>query len=335
MNVTLQADYGTGNLFYKYFQPTFFDEPTNPKKRKGKFCKVYNDGGHYIAIPLEYTGKKRDRQQPTDEVKTAREMFDSLYALAVADGKDKAETRAFLQDNLTAFFDSDTALNDFIEDNVKRRMNNYFSRRKRAKRKGNLNRWHYFVTFTYDEDKVINKDGKKQTETDFRARLRRCLSNLHTRRGWRYMGVFERAPETGRLHFHGLFYIPENEMIGEITEKQDYSTKQHKMQTTHENSFFLDKFGRNDFEDIRAFEHQNGNAVNYILKYIEKTGERVTYSRGIPAEIYTRIEKKDVICEMRDFVLKYVLFDDVIDWESDIKHYTAPTVKGYEPVYLC
>ena len=219
MNAVLQADYGTKNPFYKYFQPTFFDEPTAPKKRKGKFCKVYNDGGHYIAVPLQYTGKKRDRQQPTDETKTAREMFDSLYALAIADGKDKAETRTFLQDNLTAFFDSDTALNEFIDDNIKRRMNNYYSRRKRAKRKGNLNSWHYFVTFTYDDN--------KQTETGFRAKLRRCLSNLHTRRGWRYMGVFERAPKTGRLHFHGLFYIPENEMIGEITEKQDYSTKQH------------------------------------------------------------------------------------------------------------
>lgn len=327
MNSVLQPCYGTENPFYKPFQPTFFAEPTVPKKRKGKLCKVYNDGGHYIAVPLEYTGKKRDSQQPTDEVKTAREMFDSLYALAIADGKDKTETRAFLQDNLTAFFDSDTALNDFIDDNIKRRMNNYYSRRKRAKRKGNLNSWHYFVTFTYDDN--------KQTETEFRAKLRRCLSNLHTRRGWRYMGVFERAPKTGRLHFHGLFYIPENQMIGEITEKQDYSTKQHKMQTTHENSFFLETFGRNDFEDIRAFEHQNGNAVNYILKYIEKTGERVTYSRGIPAEIYKEIPKDDIICEMRDFVLKYVLFDNVIDWESDIKDYTAPAVKGYEPYYLC
>jgi len=327
MNAVLQADYGTKNPFYKYFQPTFFDEPTAPKKRKGKFCKVYNDGGHYIAVPLQYTGKKRDRQQPTDETKTAREMFDSLYALAIADGKDKAETRTFLQDNLTAFFDSDTALNEFIDDNIKRRMNNYYSRRKRAKRKGNLNSWHYFVTFTYDDN--------KQTETGFRAKLRRCLSNLHTRRGWRYMGVFERAPKTGRLHFHGLFYIPENEMIGEITEKQDYSTKQHKMQTRHENSFFLETFGRNDLEDIRAFEHQNGNAVNYMLKYIEKTGEKITYSSGIPAEIYKEVPENDIICEMRDFVLKYVLFDDVIDWESDIKHYTAPRVKGYEPVYLC
>ena len=27
-------------------------------------------------------------------------------------------------------------------------------------------------------------------------------------------------------------------------------------------------------------------------------------------------------CEMRDFVLKYVLFDNVIDWERDIMHYT-------------
>ena len=65
MNVTLQPDYGTENPFYNYFQPAFFDEPTAPKKRKGKLCKVYNDGGHYIAVPLEYTGQKRDEHKPT------------------------------------------------------------------------------------------------------------------------------------------------------------------------------------------------------------------------------------------------------------------------------
>ena len=78
-----------------------------------------------------------------------------------------------------------------------------------------------------------------------------------------------------------------------------------------------------------------GECVGYILKYLEKTGERITYSRGTPAELYADIDKRDVITEMRDFVLKYVLFDDVIDWETDIQNYTAPQVRGYEPRYLC
>lgn len=99
------------------------------------------------------------------------------------------------------------------------------------------------------------------------------------------MGVFERAPETGRLHFHALLYVPDGEMIGTITEKQDYSTKQHKMQTTHENDFFAERFGRNDFAELSAGELQHGNTIGYILKYIGKTGEKITYSRGIRGEI--------------------------------------------------
>ena len=37
------------------------------------------------------------------------------------------------------------------------------------------------------------------------------------------MGVFENAPETERLHFHALMYIPDGEMIGNIYEKKDYN----------------------------------------------------------------------------------------------------------------
>ena len=231
-----------------------------------------------------------------------------------------------MQDNLIHLFEDETAVNAFIDENIKRKLNNLHHRKKRFRNKANMNRWTHFVTITYSDE--------KHTETEFRAKLRKCLSNLHTRHKWRYMGVFERAPETGRLHFHALVYVPENEMIGTITEKQDYSTKQHKMQTTHENDFFAERFGRNDFEEISPVELKHGNAVSYLLKYIEKTGEKITYSRGIPAELYTTIDNDDIASKIRNFVLKYVLFDDVIDWERDIQHYATPPPRGYEPRYI-
>lgn len=322
---TLQADYGA-NLFFSFYQPTFFDEPTRPKRRKGKLCRVYNDGGHYVAVPLE-KAKSKPKQYRIRKENPAREIFDGLYAYTLIEGKSKAETRSFLQDNLIHLFEDETALNAFIDENIKRKLNSLHNRKKRFHRKANLNRWTHFVTITYSDE--------KHTEIEFRAKLRRCLSNLHTRRNWRYMGVFERAPQTGRLHFHALLYVPDNEMIGTITEVQDYSTKAHKMQTTYSNSFFEKRFGRNDFKELNTAELKHGNAIGYLLKYIEKTGERITYSRGIPAELYTRIDNNDICAEMRNFVLKYVLYDDVIDWERDIKHYTAPHIRGYEPRYLC
>ena len=321
--ITVQPYYGN-TPFDNYFQPTFFDEPARTKKRKGEFCRVYNDGGHYIAVPLKKKPERTERPREKEE-HYAREIFDGLYLYTLKEGKSKDETRAFLQDNLAHLFPDDSTLNAFIDENIKRKKNNLHNRKKRFRRKANLNRWTYFITITYDSE--------KHTEQAFRAKLRKCLCNLHTRRGWRYMGVFERAPETGRLHFHALLYVPDGEMLGEIKEKQDYSTKKHRMQTTHENSFFAETYGRNDFEELKPA--MRGECVGYILKYLEKTGERITYSRGTPAELYADIDKRDVITEMRDFVLKYVLFDDVIDWETDIQNYTAPQIRGFQPRYLC
>ena len=71
-----------------------------------------------------------------------------------------------------------------------------------------------------------------------------------SRNGWKYIGVWERSPENQRLHFHGLFYISEGTMPGIITQVNDYSFKSHNRQITMQNSYFLQNFGRNDFEVI-------------------------------------------------------------------------------------
>ncbi len=39
-------------------------------------------------------------------------------------------------------------------------------------------------------------------------------------------------------------------MTGEIIATKDYATRTHKMQLTHQNTFFLERFGRNDFKEI-------------------------------------------------------------------------------------
>lgn len=64
------------------------------------------------------------------------------------------------------------------------------------------------------------------------------------------MGVWERSPERKRLHFHGLFRVPKNGMVGELYEKTDYSTALHTMQTVNVNTYFEERFGRNDFKEL-------------------------------------------------------------------------------------
>lgn len=281
-----------------------------------------------IRKGLDENGKKRDKNN-VDKIDLSTNvgvgysrsaldiLFDSLYYSAFKQGLkdnklDKLMTD-FIRSGILKLYPDYDKLDEYIADKIKRKANNLLHRKKRFRRKANLNRWNYFVTFTYDDT--------KHTAESFKKKLRKCLSNLHTRRGWKYMGVFEQAPETGRLHFHGLIYVPVGEMLGSIAEIQDYDTTNHRMQTRHENKFFADNFGINDFCEVSADEMKNGKRTEYILKYIGKTNERICYSRGIPTEICRAVDGNDIITEMHDFVDKYVLFDDVIDWERDIMRY--------------
>ena len=93
--------------------------------------------------------------------------------------------------------------------------------------------------------------------------------------------MWERSPEKKRLHFHGVFHIPEGSLSGEMEEVNSYSFATHKRQITMQNSFFLKRFGRNDFEKITD-ENRIGDALSYLMKYIEKSGEKIVYSRGLP-----------------------------------------------------
>ena len=269
----------------------------------GKKCKVYNDGCHFVAVENITRDKKvfSNKREITDEAR----CFDELYLLAVHLGYTHAKLREFLKNGMLEQFPFLKNVDSFVDEHVKKKLHNFYSRIKRFKRKAYLNKWNKFVTITYDD--------KKHSEASFRNKLRKCLSNLHTRYGWNYMGVFELAPETNRLHFHAFMYIPDGSMVGKIEERQDYSTAQHKMQTTLCNTFFERKFGRNDFEEINEFELKNGSAINYLTKYLFKTNEKIIYSRGIPTELNLFIDELDIATEFEDYVIKYVLFDDCID----------------------
>ena len=135
------------------------------------------------------------------------------------------------------------------------------------------------------------------------------------------MGVFEYGELNGSIHFHALIYVPENEMIGEIVEKREYSTKRGERRTRYGNTFFDDNFGISDFQEVNPVLLKRGGTSRYLVKYITKTGEKVVYSRGTPAEICKELSDNDVVGTYLNFVTKYVLWDDVLDWERDIKDY--------------
>ena len=86
--------------------------------------------------------------------------------------------------------------------------------------------------------------------------------------------------------------------------------------------FFAAAFGVNDFSEINDTAIYNGGTVEYILKYMEKQGERIVYSRGITTAICKKLTATDIITEFLHYGCETcLLFDDIVNWERDIMHY--------------
>ena len=263
--------------------------------------KVYYDGSHYIAIPQEnfkrkQFNRKRSKTTTTTIVDQTKQKFETAYA--ESQSLPKRERKKYIAEKMRSEFSTTEQAIDYIEQNIERKKNNLAKRRVRLWRKIYLQEWNYFVTFTYD--------SQKHTEETFKARLRNTLKHLVSRKEWKYLGVWERSPDKQRLHFHGIFHIPQ--MIGTLEQINDYSTKSHRKQITYQNTHFLKYFGRNDFKEISAIEIPQ--AVRYLLKYIEKSGEKLVYGGDLPTYLVSDILDEDIVCPIGIEDKKALLFDD-------------------------
>lgn len=272
-----------------------------------KASKIYYDGSHYIAVPKENfpsrkcgkAARKSDTQ--TDSVKA---KFEAAYAESQV--LPKRERKQYIAEKLQDDFATAEEAKEYARRQTERKRNNACKRYTRLWRKVYLQgKWDYFVTFTYDND--------KHTEESFRQSLRNTLKHLVSRKGWKYIGVWERSASE-RLHFHGIFYIPEHAMIGELKQVSDYSTKQHRMQTTYQNTHFSRRFGRNDFKAID--KNEVIESVRYLLKYIEKSGERLVYGGDLPTYFKSDITDEDIVCPTGVDGKKMLLYDDFNCWED-------------------
>ena len=265
-----------------------------------KETKIYTDGSHYIAIPK--TGKT-GKKGVVKRYEGRNKAFDTIYESFA--GMPKKEKIKKVKETLSTVIADKKSLDNFVQNNMERRNRNRIVRMTRLMRKVHLQEWSHFCTFTYDD--------KLHTEESFKKTLSNCLRHLAARKGWKYIGVWERSPEKQRLHFHGLFYIPE--MIGEIEEKTDFDTKRKKMQVTYQNSHFLKRFGRNDFKELEMQEDAD-KAVRYLIKYIEKSNEKLVFSRGLPTYFLSDVMEDDVVCKMGMYDQKLLLFDNFICWDD-------------------
>ena len=304
--------------------------------------KVYFDGSHYIAIPHTTRINRKRHQQAEEmitieddtnmyqkgdkEVKepvedneqkmmecktkpetvTKKELFDKLYSENIY--LNRREKKEIILTKMRQYFKSEKAAENFVQVNLERKLRNLICRRVRMCRKANLASFNYFCTFTYD--------NALHTEETFKKKLRTCFRHMCERKAWRYMGIWERAPKTNRLHFHGLFEIPEKKMPGKLIEVKDYDTVSRKMQVSYQSTYFNERFGRSDFKEINEDEKRLGAALAYILKYIEKTEERIVYSKGLPQYFISDIMEEDIVCGIGIEEKKLLLFDNFQCWDE-------------------
>lgn len=266
-------------------------------------AKISFDGSHYVATPKENfpQGHKRRPVRPLSEQETEqKEQFEAAYK--ESQQLPKKERKAYMRKAMEDVIPDRKQRKVYVERHNERKQTNAIRRKARLSKKVNLQReWNFFCTFTFSD--------KLHTEESFRKSLRNTLKHLVNRKGWKHIGVWERGNKTDRLHFHGIFYIPPGGMVGELTETRDYSTKDHCMQTAHQNSYFLERYGRNDFQALGSpMEIQH--SLGYLMKYIEKSGERLIYGGKLPTYFVSDIMDEDIICPCGIDDRKAVLADD-------------------------
>ena len=207
----------------------------------------------------------------------------------------------YIFDKMRPYFDIDKKTDEFVSAHLERKMRNMIGRRIRLARKASLHLFDCFYTFTYD--------NKLHDEDSFRRKFRHTISNFSQRKDWRHIGVWERSTDNKRLHSHGIFDIPEDTMPGELIKVNDYNLKTKRRQITNRNTYFNERFGRSDFEVI-SNQRRKGDALAYLIKYIEKTEEKIVYSKGLPQFVISDIREDDIITAIGMDDSKLLLYDD-------------------------
>lgn len=259
-----------------------------------------------VQETTETPNENKPPSKPVKTVKTTKkQVFDKFYVESL--NLPKTARKRFIIEGMRPFFKSAEATKTYVTLNMERKYKNLVARRVRLVRKVNLQTFNYFVTLTYND--AIH------TEATFKKKLRTTLGHLSNRKGWKYVGVWERSPKKQRLHFHGIFYIPDDAALGKMTDVESYSFSERKRQITKQSEYFNLHFGRNDFRPIED-KTNIGEAVAYIIKYIEKSSEKLVYSRGLPQYFISDIMDDDIAAPIGLEDKKLLLFDDFICWDE-------------------
>lgn len=282
------------------------DKSTPSKKEDVPFV-LEKDEFEEIEVTEDIFPTIEPPPEDTPRFATRKEIFEEAYRGSLY--MPKRERSRFLIEKMRPYFTDEEKTKLFVNAHLERKLRNLITRRIRLTRKINLQEFNYFCTFTYD--------SQKHTEESFRNKFRHTISNFAKRKGWKYVGVWERSPEKQRLHFHGIFFIPEGTLPGMLIEVEDYNFKSHRRQVTNQSIYFNERFGRSDFEPITD-PRRLGEAKAYLMKYIEKSGEKLVYSRGLPQFFISDIMDEDIVCNIGSEEAKLLLYDDFSCYDQGV-----------------
>ena len=256
---------------------------------------VYHDGTHYIGKLYQGKGNPGAKEKQDPHKKQMRIAFRTAYNEASEQKLKEKERKAYIQERFPELVEadgynagadvfamySDEEYDAYTKDTV----HMLYMRKKRFRRKANLNEWNYFVTITYDDDKM--------TAEQFVPAIRKTLSNFHSRYGWNYCAVFEEGSEGGRIHLHAMMYIPDDRIHGEFFLRRQWSSKRQRNEFCNDHSYFHERFGNCDFKRIDRADMNR--TVGYLTKYMTKTDTKLIYSRGVPDEFRdVEIDRDDI-----------------------------------------
>ena len=272
-------------------------------------AKISFDGSHYIATPKENFphGHKRRRAARLLSVEEVEKKEQFEVAYKESQKLPRKERKAYMRKAMKEVIPDKEQRKEYVERNNERKKTNAIRRKVRLVKKAYLQEWSFFCTFTFSD--------ALHTEESFRKSLRNTFKHLVARKGWKHIGVRERGGETGRLHFHGIFHIPKGTMPGQMIDVNDYNFKSHRRRITHQNTYFNERFGRSDFEEI-VNDEVLGDAMSYIMKYIEKSGERIVYYGDLPQFFVSDVMENDILCLYGEDGQKFILSDTFGCWDE-------------------
>lgn len=317
-----------------YHGTKYFPKPNQQNLKYGTFCddKFWSSEESLETQNIKGAGYHQKRKIDSQIL--------SYFKLTIGKHLNKEKKIDFILGKINEDTPDLVIERDEVDDQVTRIERSIHDRKKRFVKKAYNNPWNYFVTFTYDDKKFpvalsdderqglskeeINQRIKDIREEMFVKKLLKTLQNLATRKGYRYALVWEKSPLNNRLHCHLLMYIPDGQMVGEILESPYFDTEEKLRKMAHINTYFLERFGRNDFIDIDVNSPDYSSLLSYETKYISKSNGRVIYSRHLKTDLYM-IMKGDgnqvVLClyDREKNQYQYVFCSDLYSLGSLIK----------------